>query len=80
MSLALLNERGEDFIDQHHFYVIREGRAAPRLEALTMRRVYRWDFHALKALLAEAGFGEVTSHAFRNVKGHTYALNLARRD
>ena len=79
VSLALLNERGEDFIDQHHFYVIREGRAAPRLETLTMRRVYRWDFHAITRLLGEVGFGDVVSHAFRNVKGHSYALNLARR-
>lgn len=78
VSLALMNERGEDFIDQHHFYVIRE-REKKRLESSTMRRVYRWDFHALARALEDVGFGDVTSHAFRNVKGHGYALNLARR-
>jgi len=79
VSLALFNERGEDFIDTHHFYVIHEGAASPRHESFTMRRVYRWDFYALSRLLREVGFGEVVSHAFRNVKGQTYALNLARR-
>ena len=78
VSLALLNERGDDFIDQHHFYVVRE-HAAHRLEAMTMRRVYRWDWSALSRALKDVGFGEITSHAFENVKGHTYALNLARR-
>ena len=78
VSLALLNERGDDYIDQHHFYVVREN-DTKRLESFTMRRVYRWDFHALSRALEDVGFGDVTSHAFRNVKGHTYALNLARR-
>jgi hypothetical protein len=78
VSLALMNERGDDFIDQHHFYVIRE-KEKTRLESFTMRRVYRWDFHALSRALEDAGFGDITSHAFQNVKGHGYALNLARR-
>jgi SAM-dependent methyltransferase len=78
VSLGLMNERGDDFIDQHHFYVVRE-RDAVRLESFTMRRVYRWDFHALSRALADVGFRDITSHAFENVKGHGYALNLARR-
>jgi len=78
VSLALMNERGADFIDQHHFYVIAEAEKK-RLESFTMRRVYRWDFHALSRALKDAGFSSVESHAFQNVKGHGYALNLARR-
>jgi len=78
VSLALLNERGDDFIDQHHFYVVRE-REETRLESFTMRRVYRWDFHALSRALEDVGFTDITSHAFRNIKGYDYALNLARR-
>lgn len=78
VTLSLVNERGADFIDQHHLYVIREaGRA--RLESLTMRRVYRWDWHAIAPRLARAGFVDARTRHFPNVKGHTFAMNLCDR-
>lgn len=79
VTLSLVNERGPDFIDQHHLYVIRDAGAPARLESLTMRRVYRWDWHALSAALARAGFERLHSRHFRNVKGYEYAMNFAFR-
>ena len=78
VTLTRVNERGHDYIDQHHLFVIREGGRA-RLESLTMRRVYRWDWHGITPRLAAAGFVDARSEHFRNVKGHTFSMNLCRR-
>lgn len=77
VTLTVLAERGEDFIDEHHLYLVREQGGAPRLETLTMRRVYRWDWHALAPLLAEAGFVDPRTDHFQNVKGRWYAMSRA---
>jgi SAM-dependent methyltransferase len=80
VSLTVVNQRHADSIDQHHLYLVREAQSPPRLEALTVRRIYKWDWHGIGRALARAGFGAVRSHAFDNVKGYSYALNLAFRD
>jgi SAM-dependent methyltransferase len=80
VTLTVMNERGPDFIDQHHLYAIREGDAKPRLDTLTQRRWYRWDWHALTPVLARAGFTGMHSRHFRNVKGYEYAMNFAYRE
>jgi SAM-dependent methyltransferase len=80
VALTVFNERAERHIDQHHLYVVREPGTKSRLETLTIRRVYHWDWHGMTGALRRAGFGEVRSHAFDNVKGYSYALNLAFRD
>ena len=77
VALSVVSERGPDWIDQHHLYLVRAGDAPARLESLTMRRVYRWDWHALTAALERAGFQGMRSEAYLNVKGHTFALNRA---
>lgn len=77
VTLTVMNERVTDAIDQHHFYVIREPDAAVRLETLTQRRLYRWDWHALTPMLARAGFVKMHSRHFQNVKGYEYAMNFA---
>ncbi len=79
VTLTVVNDRGPDWIDQHHLFVVREGDAPARLDALTLRRVYRWDWHAMTAALARAGFVGMRSHHFPNVKGHTFAMSLAFR-
>lgn len=77
VTLTVVSERGDDFVDQHHLYLVREGGAPPRLETLTMREVYRWDWHALAPLLAEAGFVDARTDHFQNVKGRWYAMSRA---
>lgn len=77
VTLTILAERGEGFIDEHHLYHVSDGGGPTRLEALTMRRVYRWDHHHLAPLLMDAGFAEVRTDHFENVKGHRFAMNRA---
>lgn len=79
VSLTLVAERGHDYIDEHHLYHHREGSAPAQLESLTMRRVYRWDHFHLTPLLEDVGFVSIRSDHFRNVKGHTFAMNRAFR-
>lgn len=79
VTLTVLAERGEDFIDEHHLYLVRERESAPRLETLTMRRVYRWDWHALAPLLSEVGYVDLRTDHFQNVKGYWYAMSRAFR-
>ena len=79
-TLTVVNEFGSDFVDQHHLYVSREGEGPAQLESLTMRRVYRWDWHAISLALRDAGFEGAHSKHFKNVKGHTFAMNFAYRE
>ncbi len=77
-TLSVLAERGPDFIDEHHVYHVRT-KDGLRLETLTMRRVYRWDWHRLSRALVDAGFADLRSDAFANVKGYTFAMNRAHK-
>lgn len=77
VTLSVVAERGADFIDEHHLYLVREGDAPASLSTLTVRRVYRWDFGRLALLLTEAGFVDLRTDHFRNVKGYTFAMSRA---
>ena len=79
VCLTIVTERGDDHIDEHHLYHVREEGGPAVLETLTMRRVYRWDYFHLTPLLEEAGFVDIRSDHFRNVKGHLFAMNRAFR-
>ena len=70
---------GEDFIDEHHLYHVRDGDGPTELETLTMRRVYRWDHAHLTPLLEDVGFVDVRTDHVQNVKGHRFAMNRAFR-
>ncbi len=79
VSLTIVSERGEGFIDEHHLYHVRDPGEPMRLETLTVRRVYRWDHAHLTPLLEDVGFVDVRTDHFKNVKGHTFAMNRAFR-
>lgn len=70
---------GERHLDEHHLYVVRDGEGGARLEATTLRRVYRWDWHAMTRALARAGYVDVEGKHFVNDAGHGFSMNLARR-
>lgn len=78
VTLSILCERGEDYIDEHHVYLARDIRSV-ELQTLTVRRVYRWDWHRLAALLEAVGYVDLRSDHFQNVKGHTFAMSRAFR-
>lgn len=68
---------GIECLDEHLLYVRRDLQSGTRLESTIMRRIYRWDWHAMSRALARAGFGELKSLRVVNDKGHPFALNLA---
>jgi len=80
VTLIVANDKGKDYIDQHLFFLIQENKQKPRLETMTMRRVYRWDWYAISKALSLAGFEELRSDHFVNTeKGYTFSLNRAFR-
>ena len=79
VSLTIVAERGDDYIDEHHLYHVRDGAGPLQLEALTMRRVYRWDHFHLAPLLEDVGFVDIRSDHFQNVKGYSFAMSRAFR-
>ncbi len=80
VTLTVMKERGPDYIDAHHLFHDQRAGGAPTLETLTMREVYRWDWHALSRLLADVGFVDVRSDVFPNrAKGYDFAMNRAFR-
>lgn len=79
VSLTVVSERGEDYIDELHLYHHRRGEGPTELDTLMVRAVYRWDWHHLTPLLHEVGFVDVRTDHFDNVKGYQFAMNRARR-
>lgn len=59
---TLARERGPDFIDEHHLYVIEES-GERRLEVFTARQVYAWDWDRIEPILRAADFRRFTSQA-----------------
>ena len=77
VTATLLADRGHDYVDERHVYVSRVGSAPPTVDALTVRHVYRWDWHALSPLLADVGYVDLCTDHFENVKGRWFAMSRA---
>ncbi|MCG3180756.1 MAG: hypothetical protein BIFFINMI_03119 [Phycisphaerae bacterium] len=79
-TCLLCRERGEDFIDEHHLYLVEQG-GRRRLETATIRQPVRWDWPDLADLFAAAGFSDLDTLEFPGA-GHggvTIRLNVATR-
>lgn len=66
-------------IDELHVFEHKTNGGNARRVDVPMRRVYRWDFHAMSQAVRAAGFAEIKSDTFTNDKGHTFAMNRAVR-
>jgi len=78
VTLTVLAQRNATTIDEHHVYLDRQDGAPPEASALTMTRIYRWDWHGVAPLLTEVGFTELRSDHFENTaKGYTFAMSRA---
>jgi len=64
--------RGDDWIDEHALYVVREAGAAPRLETATVRRHFQWTRAAIEEAACEAGFASVETRSIEGC-GHNGA-------
>ena len=76
---ALVIEKGDDYIDRHHLYLIDE-EGDRRLEAMTMRHVYKWQWPKMEGFLRAAGFREFTTKEFIAANGRPFPLIVAARD
>ena len=72
---------GEDWIDDHHLYVIREEGREPRLEHATIRQWFGWDRACLDEVALAAGFGDVRTEWFEGYGfgGTTFSRLVARK-
>jgi len=72
-------DRGRNYIDRRHLYVIEEEGKEPRLEFMTLRCVYKWDWRVIKPLLLRAGFRKFTTKEFPAADGRRAHLVVAER-
>lgn len=66
-----------DVIEERHIFSVGGEDTTTELQEATLRRIYRWDFHTMKAACASAGFTRVEGHVFENDKGLPTAMCLA---
>ncbi len=76
----LARDRRDDYIDEHHLYLIEEG-AAQRLETATIRQPVYWHWCLLREMFDEAGFSRLETLEFRGMGrgGSDFTLNVATR-
>ncbi|MBX7190590.1 MAG: methyltransferase domain-containing protein [Sandaracinaceae bacterium] len=67
-----------DAIDERHAFSIDREDATSEMQEATLRRIYRWDFHAMQEACGAAGFASVEGHVFDNDKGLPTSMCLAR--
>jgi len=80
VTQALVQDKGLDYIDRHHLYLIEERGKEPRLEAMTMRHGLKWHWPKMEAFLTHAGFCEFTTKEFIGANGKPSSLVVAKRD
>lgn len=73
--------RGDDFIDDHYLYLIKERDVEVRLESWTMRRWFKWDWDCIDAAARRAGFSSVQTEWFEEpgTEGSTFPRTVARK-
>ncbi len=76
----LARERREDFIDEHHLFLI-EGPEGQRLETATIREPVYWQWGLLKEMILQAGFSRVETREFLGMGkgGSNFTLNIATK-
>jgi hypothetical protein len=68
-----------DAIDERHTFSIDRDGAPSEMQEATLRRIYRWDWHAMNEQCLDAGLHAVEGHLFTNDKGLLTTMSLARR-
>ena len=69
----------DDAIEERHTFSIEHGGAVREIEEATLRRIYRWDWHAMSAQCVAAGFRQVEGRSFTNDRGMSTTMCLAHR-
>jgi len=76
----VVRDRRDDYIDEHHLYLIEEG-AEQRLETATIRQPVYWHWSLLREMFEGAGFSRLETREFRGMGrgGSDFTLNIATR-
>jgi len=72
-------EKGSDFTDEHHLYVVDEG-GTKRLESWCLRCSLKWSWPRIRPFLEEAGFSSFGAKGFVAANGKPFHLVVAGRD
>lgn len=79
MQEVVFLERGPDFIDEHHLYIVAEG-GVSRVESWCLRCALKWGWPRIQPLLEEAGFSTFGTKEFIAANGKPFHLVVAGRD
>jgi len=76
----LARDLRNDYIDEHHLFLIEEGREQ-RLETATIRHPVYWHWSLLQEMFLQAGFSSLETREFRGTgrDGTDFTLNLATK-
>ncbi|MBN1346771.1 MAG: class I SAM-dependent methyltransferase [Phycisphaerae bacterium] len=79
-TALLARDRREDYIDEHHLFIVEEG-GEQRLETATIRQPIYWHWALLKDMFHRAGFSHLETREFCGMgKGGTdFTLNVATK-
>ena len=80
VTQVIVQEKGQDYIDSHHLYLIEGSQEECRLEAMTVRRTLKWRWPRMEAFLRAAGFVGFASKEFAAEDGKAYPVVIATRD
>jgi len=76
---VIFSEKGTDYIDEHHLYVVRDG-DEQRIESCCLRVALKWGWATIQPFLEEAGFMSFTTKEFVAANGEPFHLVVAVRD
>jgi len=72
-------EKGPDFIDEHHIYVVDDG-GTRRVESWCVRCSVKWSWPRIRPFLEHAGFSSFGAKEFVAANGKPFHLVVAGRD
>lgn len=74
----VMRQPSGDAIDERHTFSIDRAGATSEMQEATLRRIYRWDWHAMITQCGLAGFRGLEGRLFTNDKGLPTTMCLAR--
>lgn len=78
MTHILARAAGQDYLDEHHLYLIEQGDKPATLQSAILRRPYSWHGQVMTERLAAHGFTDFQTLE-RNLNGKTLRCNIAVR-
>jgi SAM-dependent methyltransferase len=80
-TCVVSRDRGEDYVDENHLYVVNAIGASPHLESATLRRYFRWEWEQIEGAALSAGFSALETIAFTgySFSGSDFSRMVAKK-